>query len=51
MLDTPGANLIKLFGVNLLTLFCKLDIFIKIVINIAYVWSSLQKSVSKFTLK
>ncbi len=38
MLDTPGANLIKLIGVNLLTLFCKLDLFIKIATNIAYVY-------------
>ncbi len=28
--STNGVNLIKLFGVNLLTIFCKLDHFINI---------------------
>jgi hypothetical protein len=38
---------------NLLTLFCKLDLFHKNVINIAYVYKRiyLTKSVSRFTLK
>jgi hypothetical protein len=49
----PGVDLIKLFAVNLLTLFCKLDLFIKMpqILLMFIKWSSLHKSVSKFTPK
>jgi hypothetical protein len=52
-LGKPRVNLIKKIGVNLLTLSCKLDHFIateKVVLMVIK-WSSLQKSVSKSTLK
>jgi hypothetical protein len=50
---TPGVNLIKILAVNLLTLFCKLDLFIPMLqIWLVFIkWSSLQKSVSNFTPK
>ncbi len=43
----------KYFGVNLLTLFCKLDHFIAMqhILPILIKWSSLQKSVNKLTPK
>ncbi len=49
----PGVDLIKLFGVHLLTLLCKLDHFINISNNISFGMkrSSLQNRVSKFTPK
>ncbi len=48
----PGANLIKLFGVNLITLF-KSCIFSqhRKIMSALKEWSSLQKSVSKVTPK
>jgi hypothetical protein len=49
----PGVDLIKIFAVNLLTLFCKLDLFIIANNNClsAVKISSLQTKASKFTLK
>ncbi len=49
----PGVSMINLFGVNLLTLYCKLDISVAMhQIELIFIkWSSLQKSVSKFTPK
>ncbi len=51
--QAPGVNLLNFFDVNLLTLFCKLDLFIKMpqILLIFMKLSGLQKSVSKFTLK
>ncbi len=47
----PGVDLKKLLGANLLTLFCKLDLFItkQQILPRLIKWSSLQKSVSNFT--
>jgi len=49
----PWVDLIKLFGVNLLTLLCKLDHLINIsnICSIGMKRSSLQNRVSKFTPK
>ncbi len=50
---TPEVDLIKLFWVHLLALFCKLDHFINIS-NISIIFmkrSSLQNRVKKFTPK
>jgi hypothetical protein len=51
--DQPGVDRIKLFRVNLLTLFCKLDHFINTsnIYSIALKRYSLQNRVSKSTLK
>ncbi len=51
--QTPGVDLIKLLGVNLLTLLCKLDHFINIsnIYGIFMKRSSLQNRLSKFTPK
>jgi len=48
-----GIYLIKLLGVNLLTLFCKLDLFTPMqqILFKFKKWSSLQNSGSKFTPK
>ncbi len=45
---TLVVNLIKRLGVNLLTLFCKLDLFLAMhqILLMFIKWSSLQKSVS-----
>jgi hypothetical protein len=53
IIQAPGVNLIKLIGLNLLTLFCKLDLFIvmKQILLVFIKWSSLQESLSKFTPK
>jgi hypothetical protein len=53
MIQAPGVDLIILFGVNLLTLYCRLDLFIEMQqILLMYIkWSSLHKIVIKFTPK
>jgi hypothetical protein len=51
--QAAGVNLITLFGVNLLTLFCKLDLSKAMLQKLLFImkWPSLQKSVRKFTPK
>jgi hypothetical protein len=51
--NDPGVDLIKLLGVNLLTLLCKLDHFINIcnIYGIFMKRSSLQNNFCKFTPK
>jgi len=53
MAQMAGVNLIKLFGINLLNFFCKLDRFIAMqqILLMFIKWSSLQKSVIKFMRK
>jgi hypothetical protein len=43
--QSSGVNLLKLFGINLLTLFCKLDILIAMqqILFMFVKWTSLQK--------